>query len=199
MNVVTSTPPKPPSCFGTDWDSKEPECAGGPHPTRRNPRTGSHVLDACDWYLSCGARTNASKNASGTLIPVQNLFRTPNAPTNTTPPVTPAMPQPTTFGQWIQGQRPGGAPVVHPGVPTATMPQPSAPAQPQQQVHFAPGTVHPAQTWQLNYTSPPFLSTPETLQPGESIWKLLLREVLRAMGKGAGHAIAHFFDTRALK
>lgn len=194
MNVVTAGP-QTPGCFGQDWDSKEPECAGGPHPTRRNPRDGSHTLDRCNFFASCGARTAATRNANGTLIPAQNLVRPPVV----TPPPAP-QPAPQTFAQWMQNQ-PKPQPVpTYPGTPTATMPQPAAPQAVQPQAHFMPGApVHPAQTWQLNYSSPPFLSTPEMKQPGETIWAVLFREVLRAMLKGAAHAAAHFFDARPLK
>lgn len=196
MNAVTTATP---SCFGTDWDKNEPECAGGPHPTRTNPKTGGHVLERCDFYISCGARTAATKNAAGVLIPAQQLIRptvtVPAAPPAPAPPPQRPATAPQTFQQWMAGQQ---RTATHPGTPVATVPQ-TVP-QPQAPAQYMPGaTVHAASTWQLNYTSPPFLSVPETPQPGESIWRLLMREVLRAMGKGAGHAIASFFDSRPLK
>lgn len=203
MNVVTSAAPRLPSCFGVDWDKNEPECAGGPHPTRRNPKTGTHVLERCDFYTSCGAKVAAAKNANGTLIPAQQLVRPPVV---TPPPVQPPqqpVPQspasPQSFQQWIAAQA-ARAPVPHPGTPTATMPQPPPQHAPQPVPHYIPaGAVQPATNWQLNYSSPPFLSTPEVQHPGEKIWAVLFRELLRATFKGMAQAAAHFFDTRVLK
>lgn len=202
MNVVTTTQPRLPSCFGVDWDKNEPECAGGPHPTRSNPKTGSHVLERCDFYAACGQKVAAAKNANGTLIPAQQLVRPPVV---TPPPAIPLQQpqqpqqQPSTFQQWLAAQSASRAAAPHPGTPTATMPQAPQPVQ-QPIPHYVPaGAVQPATTWQLNYTSPPFLSNPEMKQPGETIWAVLFRELLRATFKGMAHAAAHFFDTRVLK
>jgi hypothetical protein len=38
------------------------------------------------------------------------------------------------------------------------------------------------------------LSVPEVLQPGESAWALLGRELLRGAGKSVGWTVANFFD-----
>jgi hypothetical protein len=48
-----------PPCFGREWDPNEPACAGGLDPVARDPRTGSHKLDHCPFFTSCGARTQA--------------------------------------------------------------------------------------------------------------------------------------------
>jgi hypothetical protein len=52
-----------PPCFGREWDPSEPACAGGLDPVARDPRTGSHKLEACPYFTSCGARTQGLREA----------------------------------------------------------------------------------------------------------------------------------------
>lgn len=210
MTATTSfyTTPKrnePPTCFGKDWDNNSPECAGGPDvsfipkPGEKyagQDKHGTNIRDMCDWYQSCGARCAAMKNANGQLVPAQQLVRPPQAQ-------APVTNQPTTFSQWL-GQAAREQRVAAPSAANATqvrMPTtPTAPTQQQQPVQVLPSAgVQPATMWQLNYAMPSYLTTPEIRHPGESIWLVLLREVLRATGKAIGHAVAHFFDARALK
>jgi hypothetical protein len=47
----------------------------------------------------------------------------------------------------------------------------------------------------VNYRMPGFLSAPEPVAPGGSIWGKLIREIFRSMGKAGGHSVAHFFDS----
>lgn len=194
----------PPDCFGGPlWDKNSTECAGGADANFKpkegemhdglDPQSGSHVRRRCDWFQSCGARSAAQKNANGTLIPAQQILQRPAAP-QPAPAPSPSQASPQSFGQWLtQAQTQHVAQQQRPTVQQVPM-QPQA----YQQV-YAGGTVQPATTWQLNYAMPPFLSQPEIRHPGESIWALLLREVLRAMGKSLGHAVSHFFDSRPLK
>jgi hypothetical protein len=71
-----------------------------------------------------------------------------------------------------------------------------APPSAQPYAHPAP---QQAAAWVLNYAMPSYLSTPETQHPGETIWSVLLRELIRALFKAGGHTLAHFFDVRPLK
>lgn len=66
----------------------------------------------------------------------------------------------------------------------------------QQQVPLAiQGPWYPAPTYQLSYGIPAYLSTPEPKAPGESVWAVLIRELLRGVLKASGHTVSHFFDT----
>lgn len=194
----------PPECFGKLWDNRSPECAGGPDvsfvPKTPNEAAGvdaqgTNVRRQCSWYQSCGARCAATRNVQGTLIPVQQFVRPPQQ--QAAPAPQPQQQQqtmaPQTFGQWLnkaQQEHMAGRPPVQ-------VPQP--PQYTQQPQMYAGAQVNPATTWQLNYTMPSYLSTPEIRHPGESIWAVLLREVLRAMGKALGHSVSHFFDARSFK
>jgi hypothetical protein len=101
---------------------------------------------------------------------------------------------PQTFGQWL-----GNAQAAHVAAQRPPVQVPQAPQYAQQPQMYVGAPVNPATTWQLNYTMPSYLSTPEIRHPGESIWAVLLREVLRAMGKALGHSVSHFFDARVFK
>ncbi len=204
VSVTTKRVDDVPPCYGRDWSKDDAECAGGLDPSYTHPKTGSHSRDRCDFYVSCGARTTANRQQppQPNLIPPQSLFRPPlvTPPANNQP--QPTQPPPNvhtgsqTFHQWLQTQyKPG--PQVKPGTPLTTMPPQTAPAP--QPMMYPGGAAQPATTWQLNYALPPFLSTPEFQRPGETIWTVLGREALRAALKGLAHAVAYFFDTRAIR
>jgi hypothetical protein len=80
--------------------------------------------------------------------------------------------------------------------------------QPQQPIAIAPVThPQPAQTAPYGYQPmipmyspmPSYLTVPESRDTNESIWIILLKELLRAGLKSLGHALAHFFDTTPFK
>lgn len=184
MNLQTQ--PQLPACFGKDWDKNAPECSGGPDPSYVHPQTGQHVREKCDFFSMCGARTQASRVAySQAVIPPQNLIRPPVV---TPPPVT----VPQNFGQFMTQQQAQFAEAQRLAAMSA-----SRPVVPVVQTPVT--MVHPASTYQLNYQMPAYLSVPEERQPGESIWSVLGREILRSMFKATGHAVAHHFDARKLK
>ena len=211
---------KPPPCFGADWDKNEPECAGGPDASFApkpgedtggfDAPSGSHVRRQCVWFQSCGARVAAQKNANGTLISAQQVLHRPGpAPAPAPQPRPQPVPSgPQNFAQWLstsqrthtQVQQQAAAQQVRPPVQ-----QPQVPVYPQQQYQqqyqqpYATGPVQPSTAWHLNYQMPGYLSEPEVRHPGESLWAVLLREVLRAMGKALGHSVSHFFDSRSFK
>lgn len=197
MNLGVVKQESPPHCFGEQWDKNEPACAGGPD-TSFVPQAGErydgkdergvNVRRQCDWYQSCGARFAARKNAQGQLVPPHQLIRPPAEP-------APSPAAPRTFGQWLQqvnNQVVARPPAQQVQVPTQQQQQVHVPVMPNAQVHAAP-------YWQLNYTMPAYLSTPEIRHPGESMWAVLLREILRGMAKALGHSVAHFFDSRPMK
>ena len=188
-----------PSCFGKDWDRNVPECAGGPENGYIHPKNGSHVREQCNFFTSCGARTQA-RNMS--LIPTSSLLRPPVV----TPP--PQQTAPQNFSDYIRQQQAqhveqqrlagmtGARPVVAPAVvPQAQQITPQMQQHLLQQAHLH----YPATTYGLNYQMPSYLSTPEVHEPGESVWSVLMREVVRSMFKALGHAVSHFFDARTLK
>jgi hypothetical protein len=185
-----------PGCFGKDWDAGAAECAGGADAGYVHPTTKQNVRDRCNYFSSCGARTQASKQAAGsTVIPPSHLVRPPV--------VTP--PPAETFADYLRKRNSEYAESMRqaaftqqqpqPGVVPRTVPVVGQP-QPQPQVVVA---HHPGQVYHLNYTMPGYLSTPEERFPGESLGAVLLRELIRSVLKAAGHAIAHFFDSRRIK
>ena len=168
-----------PSCFGKDWDKRAPECTGGADPNYVHPLNGSHTRDTCNFFQACGARKLASQ---AVLLPSASLIR---PPVITPPPVT----APQTFADSLRQVN-------------ATREAALANLRQQQQQPFGPYPVqvtHPAQTYQLSYVSPAFLSVPEERHPGETLFSVLCREIFRSMLKALGHALANFFDTRIWK
>lgn len=72
-----------PSCFGKQWESNDPQCAGGRDPAYTDPVTGSHIRERCAYYSACGTRVQVARSTSSTsstpqptqLVPAQNLTR----------------------------------------------------------------------------------------------------------------------------
>ncbi len=199
-STFLTTRKDPPICFGKEWDHNSPDCAGGPDVTfipkpgekfAGQDAHGTNIRLQCDWYQSCGARCAAVKHANGQLVPPQQLVRPPAE-------------TPSTFGQWL-AQQSREQRVAAPSTPTAPQLRPptqptTQPQQQQQAMHVLPAAgVNPATVWQLNYAMPSYLTSPEIRHPGESIWHVLCRELLRAVGKAVGHSLAHFFDARVFK
>ena len=182
-----------PVCFGKEWDPRESECAGGPDPNYTDA-DGGHVRAQCQVFSRCGARTQQMKNATGNLIPAQNLTRPPI--------ITPPPPQgpPRTFhdymsrtnAEWVEEQRRKamGTPRPPQAAPTWTPPQALGHSV---QVHS------PAHRYELNYTMPGYLTVPEERGEGEGLMAVLFREIIRAIFKAVGHTIAHSFDSRRMK
>jgi hypothetical protein len=184
VSVATTKREEPPVCFGSHlWDKNSPECAGGPDANYVNPDNQKNVRYACNFFHSCGTRA-----AMRGLVPPSQLVRpglvTPApAPSPPTFPTAPA----SGFAEFIKRVEDGRQAVL--GRPPG--PQPTQP--------YAQPATHPAASWVLNYAMPSYLSTPEVQHPGESIWQVLLRELIRSLFKAGGHAVAHFFDARTLK
>jgi len=189
MNVsVSTTRSEVPECFGKEWDKNAAECAGGPDQNFTHPKSGLHVREQCSFFQSCGSRTQAKSMAQG-VIPPQQLVRPPQAP----------QAQPQTFAdfmrlknaEWAEQQRVAAMQGSRPSI---------APAVPQQQAPVMHTAVHrPASVYQLNYEMPGYLTTPEQRMDGETLWPVLLREIIRSMLKALGHSVSHFFDARAFK
>jgi hypothetical protein len=184
-----------PVCFGREWDPGVADCAGGADAGYVHPLTKSNVRDKCNYFNSCGARTQASRQASN-VIPASQLVRPPV--------VTP--PPPTTFADYLRQKNSEYAESMRQTAFAQQQPQPgvvprSVPVvgQPQQQAQTMTVAHNPGQLWHLNYSMPGYLSVPEERLPGESLGSVLLREVIRSILKAAGHALAHFFDARRIK
>lgn len=196
-----------PSCFGQQWDPKASECAGGPDAGFTHPKNGTHVRPMCDFYQQCGAHVSAKRMVGSighNLVPASSLIRGgPGMQPIPLPPTKQPVPQqsPSTFQAYIEQQR------MKLAVPVAQQmqpfqyagPYPYYPQQPQQQMMQHAAMQYPAPTYQLQYMVPGYLSVPEMRMHGESIWGLLGREVVRAMGKALGHTVANFFDTHPFR
>lgn len=201
-----------PRCFGKEWDKDEAQCAGGLDPTF-NDGKGGHVRKRCDFFQLCGAQVVGGAEQ---VIPPNNLVRPSYAPPPpyAAPPAPPVGPRVPSYAEWQQ--RAFSRPPPPPPTPTAPAPPPLprgyAPAAPQyygapsppQQPHYPPPPVqphghYPAGHYQLNYMMPGYLTEPEVRSPGESVWSVLGREILRGVGKSFGHTVSHFFDANALR
>jgi hypothetical protein len=201
MNVTSQTTNREdvPSCFGTsNWDGRASECAGGADPKYTNPKNGSHVRDACDFFHQCGIRSQAFRMGTQ-LVPASQLRRPPMTPIPLPPaPVVQSRSEPT-FREYMQQRTqqqpsPMAVPTYYP--PQPYQHQPQYPYHPQQPVH--PGQ-YPASTYQLNYHVPGYLSVPEVRTYQGSFWGTLFREVARALGKAAGHTAAAYFDSQPFR
>jgi hypothetical protein len=181
VSVATTKREEAPQCFGSHlWDKNAPECAGGPDAGYVNPDNQKNWRYRCNFFEACGARSAIS----GRLIPPQQLVRPAVAPS---PPTFTHAPSPPLSGfaefiKRVDDSRAAGRPIAPPTAQAYAQPAPQQ-----------------ATSWVLNYGMPSYLSTPEAQHPGESIWSVLLREVIRALFKAGGHTIAHFFDTRPLR
>lgn len=163
-----------PACFGESWGKDDPECKGGYDPTYRHPATGQPIRPACDFFAACGARTQAKQ----ALVPPERLVQGGAAS-------APAAASATVL--------PSPAP-LHTFLSQAAARLPPALATPQAPPGAMVPVRHSAQTYELNYLVPAYLTVPEPRLPGESLWHVLLREALRASIKAVAHAIAHHVD-----
>jgi len=190
MNAYVSRPVKEdvPVCYGEKWEATAPECAGGPDATYTHPKDGTHVREMCDFFHSCGAKVQAGRLGAQIIPAAQLTSRTIQPiPLPAAPPA-----QPPSFREYMAQQQ-----SVQPRV--APMPQSHY-----LQVQPTPAPQHPsmgypAPMYQLQYLVPGYLSVPEARRPGQSVWAMLGREVIRALGKAVGHTIANFFDTHPFR
>lgn len=156
-----------PVCFGKQYSSTAPECVGGHDPAFLHEENGSHVRDRCSFASSCASHLQAVRNASGPVhVPTANLTR-PAAPYS----------QPAPRPQW---SAPYQAPPYQP------------PAY--QTPNHIPGGHAFQQMMPVNHYMPPYLSVRQPAVAGQGMGKRLAIEVLRSLGKSAGHTISNFFD-----
>lgn len=175
-----------PTCFGTRWEARAAECAGGLDPAYVNPSDGSNKRERCAWYSQCAARTAAQKMpTASTLVQVRPSKQMQ------VPSFQPAMPQPQPQPQQVQ-QQPYQQQYQY---PQQMMPMPQQPA---------PVMVYPHQA-QTPYMVPMnfapqsmqmsgYLTVPEPIVPGQHWGKRLGFSVVRSMAKAMGHTVANFFD-----
>lgn len=177
LPVLQNRPADPPECFGSHlWDPRATDCSGGADITFTHPTTGSHVKPKCDFFQACGAKVQALRSsAQRAMVPA-------------------SFPQPPTY-------RPVASGAIA-RVQTPPMSQ-QMQVQPQQQMMMGPmqmqGPYYPATTYQFNHGIPGYLSVPEPRMPGESVWSVLLREILRGLIKSAGHTVSYFVDQTPLR
>lgn len=176
LPVLQNRPVDIPECFGSHlWDPRSTECTGGADITYTHPVTGSHVRPKCDFFTSCGAKVQALRSSAQRAMV----------------PAPPTMPQP---------YRPAASGAVA-RMQTPPMSQQMQPIQPQPMmgpVQMA-GPWYPAATYQFNHGIPGYLSVPEPRLPGESVWTVLLREILRGIIKSAGHTVSYFVDQTPMR
>lgn len=172
-----------PECFGSLWDPANVECRGGVDHNYTNKQTGSHLREKCFFFQSCGAKVHAIRSAQVPVPPAQQLMAQLAAPQSA-------------FQQMVS------AAAARQQVPPMSqqMQQVQVLPQAQQQMMMVPqqGTYYPAPTYQLSYGIPQYLSVPEPRMPGESVWNVLFREILRGLLKSTGHTASSFFDRTPL-
>jgi hypothetical protein len=71
--------------------------------------------------------------------------------------------------------------------------------QPQMIPMQVQGAWYPATTYQFNHGIPGYLSVPEPRMPGESVWSVLLREIIRGVIKSTGHTVSYFVDQTPMR
>jgi len=130
-------------------------------------KTGELRRPKCDMMSSCAVRTQAAVHGSN-VVPQQSLVR---PSTTFTPPAATAQPY-----------RPGYLPQ-----------QQAIQAQHHPQQYQQVGLP---QAVPVNYGMPQYLTTREPVNGGGLLKRLGL-EVLRSLGKSAGHTVAHFFDVES--
>lgn len=183
---------KVPDCFGRTWDQNAAECAGGRDPNYTDGN-GTHIRERCDFFNSCGAKKQAAEQErkvapsfySNPIIPASSLTRRFGP-----------QPPPTSYAQPYAGHSPS-----------------HAPSQLEQELHrariviqqqeealqqrYAVGQAPPTRTpnmMAMDMYVPKYLSTPEPRAPGQSVWAVLGREVMRGVMKAAGHTVASYWD-----
>ena len=223
MNTVSVTPMtyvtrSVPECFGKEWNSTAPECAGGADSSFKDD-AGKHVRPRCGYFGVCSTATATAKQgliSPQTLIRPQPSLHMPTAPLPMFTP-QPMQPQVTSPAQ-PQGMPPRPAwmpPVSHPPVAPPSVTDwrtieqqrlaglGARPAYPQQYVQpqqyptqfAAPTAAHyPAQTWQVGNAMPAYLTVEDVRQPGENWFFAMLLNIIRGIIKAASHSTARYAD-----
>lgn len=183
LPVLQNRPESTPDCFGQMWDPKEAACFGGLDMLYTS-KTGSHIRERCRFFDACGAKLQASRNASLQRPPIQSFhFPAPVQP----PPI-----RPVTSAAANRAVAPMSQPMAM---------QPYQPQVPQQHQQYQPppGAYHPAPTYQFNHGIPNYISVAEPRAADESIWAVLFRELIRAVLKSLGHTVSYFADRTPIK
>lgn len=175
-----------PECFGLHWDPNAAECRGGVDHNFTNKTTGSHVRDKCFYFQSCGAKVQTERSAQ----------QAAQAQTHSQ-----AMVRPSAFQQMVSAaaaRQQQVAPMSQQMQQVQVSPQMQQ-MHPQMAMQQQQGPWYPAPTYQLSYGIPQYLSVPEHRMPGETVWGVLLREVLRGVFKSMGHTASSFFDRTSFR
>lgn len=169
-----------PSCFAKMWSASDAECAGGLDVNYTNPKTGSRIRDRCNFFESCGAKSQAA------LLPARQLIRPYTPPT-----AFDILSSSDRLAKQIDPPRPQPQPIVPAPV--------THPVPPRQETMAYGMPVGYAAMVPMPSQMPGYLSVPEYHDPRESIWSTLSRELLRGALKSIGHSLAHFIDTTPLR
>lgn len=175
---MTETLPK---CYGLSWDDTQPKCAGGRDATYTDDH-GSHIRERCDFFGSCGARVQASRQ----LIQPQQLVRTP----------APAIPPPFVPSPSLAQTQQIQVLMQQMEQMRQTIQQQNTQLHSQQPRYTSGYTPQPVQSQMMatEFSMPRYLTVPEP-RGVTSIWSLLGREIVRSIMKSAGHTMANFWDT----
>jgi len=204
-----------PECFGKYWDESEVVCSGGYDPSYV-ALNGSKNRERCPGFNTCRTRTSLVKAneqlKQQQVIPPSQLFRGQAQPAQQAPaawrpptPVAPPAPAPTVptapltwaqHQQWQQAQQAQQAQMQQwqqQQWQQMQMQQQMPPWLQYPQQFQAQVQQQPLQMMPVSYDMPSYLTVTEDRNPG-TFWTNLLHELLRGMGKAAGHSLASFFD-----
>lgn len=187
MQLHIQTPEARPDCFGKSWDSRDVLCAGGADPTYRDDK-GSHVRPMCDYYKPCGAQVAAQRleGQNQQLLAPHTLIRHQPQPTQAP---TLSLPQHPMTTQQMQQAIAAQAQAMYSQMTTHQQRLPTWQPQPNPMMPMGYQQMMP-----VNYQMPAYLTVPEIVPQGGSVWSALGRSLFRSMGKSFGHTISHFFD-----
>lgn len=211
------------------YDPRNAECRGGADPKYTNPQTGSHLRPPCDVFHQCGQRVSQKASQVIPVRNLTKPGGIPLGPTSPAPPqgqgqgttfadfikqraaaaaaqqhMVPHTQQADAawaehYRQQQLAQQLAQQQVVQ--QQRAAVPVPPQYPQPPQPYSYPypPPPQNTGGQYHLNYMMPAYLSVPEVRRPGQSIWAILGRESVRAIGKSFGHTIAHFFDVNPFR
>lgn len=200
------------SCYGKLWDSSRTECTGGFDLAFSDPKTRSAKRAPCSAAPYCQPLT-LSRKQEQQLIPPQQLAPRPPIPA---PPMAAPPPMLPHYGaqQPVAARPPAPPPVIPTPPQTQTYygQQPYYYGQAQQYAQHYPQHAHylppalaqfgpmqvPVAYQAQGAQMPAYLAVPEPMD-GAVWWSRLGRELVRAMAKAFGHAMASFFDHNPMR
>lgn len=186
-----------PDCYGKLWQQNEPECAGGRDPNYTSP-SGTHIRERCEFFNSCGSRKQAVAQDKDAYSSGGSIFSQPLISPNSL--VRNGQNYNSYRGYNSYGQPAQRSTQVDElerqlqQARAVIQQQNQALHQGQRVPISTPGTYQSPQMMAMDMSIPKYLTAPEPLEEGQSVWNILGREVLRGVMKAAGHTMASFWD-----